>query len=143
MIKVPLLFRIREGGKGLSEMRRIKDITFYSLRQLPIPIKKSKKTNRARLDIIFDFLVVSRYPSSVIDLSYHVSTSYSEAKKLVTYLLSCGLLEPYPIEDICKYKTTQKGFLYIEKYKEMKKILKWKVGLRTPIPKEISLPSLQ
>jgi predicted transcriptional regulator len=74
---------------------------------------------RGRLDIIYRILSTCRTPSKQTHVMYNANLSYSQLKKFFAILLETDLLKA----EVTLYRTTVKGFEFMEKYEEIQRLL--------------------
>ncbi|MEW5840505.1 winged helix-turn-helix domain-containing protein [Nitrososphaera sp.] len=82
-----------------------------------------KATRRAWVDIITDILVNTQDGENITDIMYSTRLSYAHMKEYLNLLIKSGLLAYEEHGDRGVYKTTDRGFQYLETYKRIKHLV--------------------
>lgn len=77
-----------------------------------------RPSKRAWLDIIADILENSREGENITSIMYTTRLSYGHMKEYLNMLTEEGLLS-CEHEDRVSYRTTEKGFEYLETYRQL------------------------
>lgn len=80
-----------------------------------------KSSKRAWADIIADILTNTRDGENVTDIMYNTRLSYAHMKEYLKMMVENGLLA-YEIEGRGMYRTTERGFEYLETYKRIRRL---------------------
>lgn len=80
-----------------------------------------KSSKRAWADIIADILTNTRDGENVTDIMYNTRLSYAHMKEYLKMMVENGLLA-YETEGRGMYRTTERGFEYLETYKRMRRL---------------------
>jgi predicted transcriptional regulator len=80
-----------------------------------------KSSKRAWADIIADILTNTRDGENVTDIMYNTRLSYAHMKEYLKMMVENGLLA-YETEGRGMYRTTERGFEYLETYKRIRRL---------------------
>jgi predicted transcriptional regulator len=92
------------------------------------PVEKEKPTprfkNRNRIEIVANILDIARNGALKTHLMYKANLSYMVVTQYLSFLIRSGLIEEVFSEDgpTKMYKTTSKGFQYMEVYDSLQSI---------------------
>ncbi|MGQ9459648.1 MAG: winged helix-turn-helix domain-containing protein [Candidatus Bathyarchaeaceae archaeon] len=76
---------------------------------------------RTNLEIIAEILSLCDQPRTKTYVMYRTNLSWRMVQKYLSQLQSRGLLEVH--HSLTKYRTTQKGFKFVEKWRELVELL--------------------
>jgi predicted transcriptional regulator len=97
--------------------------------------KSPRFKNRSRIEIVANMLDITRNGALKTHLMYRANLSYMVVTQYLGFLEASGLIEEVIAEDEPKrfYKTTAKGFQYMEVYQSLQNIagIESKNGTRT------------
>jgi len=82
------------------------------------------RRRRSRLSIIAKVLDIARGGSIKTQIMYRASLSFVQLNEYLYFLLDVNLLKTVENPNRTLYKTTNKGLLYLQSYKEIEELLK-------------------
>jgi len=77
--------------------------------------------NREHLEIVAEILSLCKHPQTKTKVMYGTNLSYKMLQRYLSELQSLGLLEVH--HSLTKYMTTQKGLIFLEKWRELEALL--------------------
>jgi predicted transcriptional regulator len=78
---------------------------------------------RSRFDIINDILIITEKGKTKTHIMYGVNLSHNQLQEYLSFLQGINLLTLDKNNEKSCYKTTQKGFGFLEKYGEIQNLL--------------------
>ncbi len=91
------------------------------------PLGGSRK-RRDRLFIMAEMLDVAREGVLKTQIMYRANLSFAQLKEYLSLLLDLNLLEAVKTPEKKIYKTTHKGLRYLQRYREIRELLKEEKG---------------
>jgi predicted transcriptional regulator len=88
---------------------------------MPVQTMRVKSSKRAWVDIMADILTNTSGGENVTDIMYNTRLSYAHMKEYLKAMVENGLLA-YETEGRGMYRTTDRGFEYLEMYKQIKSL---------------------
>jgi len=85
---------------------------------------KNQRKRRDRLYIIAEILEIAKDGTLKTQIMYKANLSFSQLNEYLNLLVNLNLLESKQINGKAIYKTTDKGFKYLDSYKEILQLLK-------------------
>ena len=85
---------------------------------------KNQRKRRDRLYIIAEILEIAKDGTLKTQIMYRANLSFSQLNEYLNLLVNLNLLESKQINGRVIYRTTDKGFKYLDNYKEILQLLK-------------------
>ena len=85
---------------------------------------KNQRKRRDRLYIIAEILEIAKDGTLKTQIMYKANLSFSQLNEYLNLLVKLNLLESKQINGRVIYRTTDKGFKYLDNYKEILQLLK-------------------
>ena len=85
---------------------------------------KNQRKRRDRLYIIAEILEIAKDGTLKTQIMYRANLSFSQLNEYLNLLVKLNLLESKQINGRVIYRTTDKGFKYLDNYKEILQLLK-------------------
>jgi len=85
---------------------------------------ENQRKRRDRLYIIAEILEIAKDGTLKTQIMYKANLSFSQLNEYLNFLVNLNLLESKQINGKTIYKTTDKGFKYLDSYKEILQLLK-------------------
>jgi len=97
---------------------------------------RDSRNRRSSYSIIADVLEVAKKGALKTQIMYRTNLSFSQLNKYLSLLLDRNLLEAAETSEKTTYKTTDKGLLYLRRYRRIRELLKKGKGNN---PREVNL----
>ena len=85
---------------------------------------KNQRKRRDRLYIIAEIFEIAKDGTLKTQITYKANLSFSQLNEYLNLLVKLNLLESKQINGRVIYRTTDKGFKYLDSYKEILQLLK-------------------
>jgi len=85
---------------------------------------ENQRKRRDRLYIIAEILEIAKDGTLKTQIMYRANLSFSQLNEYLNLLVKLNLLESKQINGRVIYRTTDKGFKYLDNYKEILQLLK-------------------
>jgi predicted transcriptional regulator len=79
--------------------------------------------NRSRFDIIEKILIATKEENSKTGIRNHANLNFGQLQEYLSILRELNLLTSEENGGITCFKTTEKGFVFLDKYQEIQKLL--------------------
>jgi len=86
--------------------------------------EENKRKRRDRLYIIAEILDIAKDGTLKTQIMYKANLSFSQLNEYLNFLVNLNFLEVKEVNGRTVYKTTEKGFRYLDNYKEILQLLK-------------------